>query len=272
MVKHAFTFLEALLAFVIVVVVLLVTSPVTLSKMGKVNSVSYYNAYETAWNISVNIYNTISMQIVDNSPEDIFYINDTIKNGLKKEQARYELCTKTGSWLNAKSQYCSGPAAYVEKAAETGDFNSIQPNLILSDNLKIYLSDYGEIQQLAGQDMSEGIVLYIDCNGNSGNGRLWEDVFSFYLTGDGKTIPGFPDKGLLSGGNNTDHISASVMYEDFDSGKREIKTIISDTDYKKAACSAGYIKSSEYCGAYTRSNMCKMHDCRLFVNEPLRVL
>ena len=65
----------------------------------------------------------------------------------------------------------------------------------LANGLIVYIgSDMVVIPDLAdaiNEDDSKGYVVYIDVNGDSGEGKLWEDVFPFYLLKSGKILAGY---------------------------------------------------------------------------------
>ena len=157
------------------------------------------------------------------------------------------------------------------------DFNLSELSKIkLSNGMIIYMvSDVVVIPDLSDavdENDREGFIIYVDVNGNSGKSELWKDVFPFYLLKSGKVIPAYKDD-EPSGGTSKEHLSANVMYDVFEGGKREVRLLLKDANFRRAACTTGYIKSATYCGEFVQYDICKdlSHDCRLQIKEPIKL-
>ena len=63
------------------------------------------------------------------------------------------------------------------------------------------------------------------------------------------------------------------MYDVFEGGKREVRLLLKDANFRRAACTTGYIKSAKYCGDKVQYDICKdvTHDCRMIVKEPIKI-
>lgn len=121
-----------------------------------------------------------------------------------------------------------------------------------------------------------GYILYIDIDGErSGNGVLWEDVFPFYVTLSGITIPAFKTDAVEEfGGGNKAHLQVSLQDEFVDNSGRHIVWRLKSRSFRESACKMGYIADqSEYCKAtpqVTTMPICKNldHDCHLKYVSP----
>ncbi len=149
--------------------------------------------------------------------------------------------------------------------------------MVLSNGLRLYISDYGTISDLSDstdEGDGTGFVLYIDVNGSDGDSVLWSDVFPFYLTTSGKVIPAYNNEAdNYAGAANKEHLNMNVLYDAYSSSEREVKLLIKDSNYKRAACVTGYVTSSKYCSEYSQYDLCKTgyHDCRFIVNKPFKL-
>ncbi|MBR1425168.1 type II secretion system protein [bacterium] len=95
-----------------------------------------------------------------------------------------------------------------------------------------------------------GFVIYVDINGNKGDGTLWKDVFPFYVATTGRVFPGYPldATGANVGGNNPAFLSSSVYYYKPDTSSRKREVVYSGISYAQAVCKAGIIsKYAPYC-------------------------
>ena len=186
------------------------------------------------------------------------------------------LCRRIEKGFNIDASDCSVTTEAVSQAATGGVFKETTPQLVLSNGLKLYLgSDYGVIEELSDAkdaDDRKGFIIYVDIDGNSGNGVLWEDVFPFYLLKSGKVIAAY-NSDVSAGGNNGNNLKVNVVYDSFKNDKREIKLLIRDTNFKNAACAAGYIRSEKYCDNRAQYDLCEKqyHDCRMIIKQPLKI-
>lgn len=185
-------------------------------------------------------------------------------------------CENVSSTYNIDESNCSVSVADVESSAASLDFSSLSPHIILSNGLNLYIgSDFDEISELSDAvdvDDRQGFIVYVDVNGKSGKGRLWDDVFPFYLLKSGKVLPAY-DADLAAGANNKEYLNVNVLYDSYSSGNRAVKLLLRDSNFKNAACVTGYIKSAKYCDGKTQYDLCKKdyHDCRIIVKEPVKL-
>lgn len=186
-------------------------------------------------------------------------------------------CNKIADVYNVNADNCSVATSKVTSAVSSGNFKDVTPHIILSNGLRIYLgSDITSISELTGASKNDrvGFKVYVDINGTSGKGKLYQDVFPFYLLVSGKTVPGYrDDKDNPAGANNKNHLSLNVVYDNYSSNTREIKLLLRDTNFRSAACAIGYVTSSKYCDTAKTYNVCKKeyHDCRFIVNKPFKL-
>ena len=186
------------------------------------------------------------------------------------------LCHNIKEDYNIKQDDCSVTPETVQNKVSVEKFEDLTPNIVMASGLKVYIgSDLGVIPDLSDavdENDREGFIIYVDVNGNSGKSELWKDVFPFYLLKSGKVIPAYKDD-EPSGGTSKEHLSANVMYDVFEGGKREVRLLLKDANFRRAACTTGYIKSATYCGEFVQYDICKdlSHDCRLQIKEPIKL-
>ena len=186
------------------------------------------------------------------------------------------LCEIVKENFNIKSYDCEVTPQTVSTAATNGDLSGITPHIVFQNGLKMYIGlNYGDLSELSDAEEEndrKGFLVYMDVNGDSGEGKLWEDVFPFYLLKSGKILAGYRED-TPSGGNNRDHLSVNVIYDSYTGDTREVKLLMSDANFRSAACATGYIKSAKYCGDKVQYDICKdvTHDCRMIVKEPIKI-
>ena len=189
------------------------------------------------------------------------------------DPTKADFCNAIKNKYNTSATNCAAAAI----AANTTNFAGRSPHVTLSNGLVLYISDYGTISALSdATDTADrkGFILFVDVNGSKGNSVLYEDVFPYYLTSGGKVIPGYKDEDdNRSGAANKDNLSMNVIYDSYANDKREVKLLMKDSNFKRAACATGYVKSSKYCDGDVQYNLCKKdyHDCRFIINKPFKL-
>ena len=208
-------------------------------------------------NSRYNRHNQEAVCLSDGAPEEIDYTT--------------LFCQKLEQTFNKYKSDCSVPVATVQAAVPGGNFKNLTPHIELANGLKLYIgSDYEDIEILSDaeeEDDRSGFLIYIDTDGNSGKGKLNDDVVPYYLLKSGKILPAetFAPSG--------EQLKVNVMYDVFTGSRREIKLLLTDSDYKTAACKTGYIKSVKYCGTTVQDDICKdvVNDCRMKIKEPIKI-
>ena len=212
----------------------------------------------TVWYKFGRVYATTQAVCIDDgAPEEIDYTT--------------LFCQKLEQTFNKYKSDCSVPVATVQAAVPGGNFKNLTPHIELANGLKLYIgSDYEDIEILSDaeeEDDRSGFLIYIDTDGNSGKGKLNDDVVPYYLLKSGKILPAetFAPSG--------EQLKVNVMYDVFTGSRREIKLLLTDSDYKTAACKTGYIKSAKYCGTTVQDDICKevVNDCRMKIKEPIKI-
>lgn len=191
----------------------------------------------------------------------------------------------------AENDECSGQAI----ADDETKFADKDPDIILRNGMYLYnvSQDPKKIDILDGNsknikytdasgteiDIDEwGYTLYIDIDGvRGGEGRLWEDVFPFYVTLSGTVIPAYDmDNAGLSGGDSKLHLQTSVYDEFTDGSGRHTQWITKSKTFKESACAMGYVNpATRYCStapAVAGNPSCTQedHDCRLKTIMPVK--
>ena len=203
-------------------------------------------------------------------------LNPALRQAICLLSRQPSICETIKNWYNVKSYDCTISDDIIQSAAALEKFTDVTPNIVFSNGLKLYVAkNYILLKELSdAEDENDrtGYLIYIDVNGDSGKGKLWEDVFPFYLLESGKIIPAYKED-PPSGGNNRDHLSVNVIYDVYSENTREVKLLMSDANFRSAACATGYIKSAKYCGDKVQYDICKdvTHDCRMIVKEPIKI-
>lgn len=98
-----------------------------------------------------------------------------------------------------------------------------------------------------------GFTIFVDINGNKGDGTLWRDVFPFYVSANGNVYAGYPldapkgSNALYTGGNSS-YLTADVYYFEADSNKRVRKYAYSSIPFAQAQCFGRNISAyTPYC-------------------------
>lgn len=105
-----------------------------------------------------------------------------------------------------------------------------------------------------------GFTIFVDINGDRGDGTLWDDVFPFYIGANGTVYPGYPLDApkastgqareilLYSGGNSDIDLPVDVYYYTSSDLGRERKVAFSGVSFARGMCSARRInKYTPYC-------------------------
>lgn len=188
---------------------------------------------------------------------------------------------------------CNGSKVSAVTSIFGGEDANVSPDLILRNGMVIYNASQNptRIAELEGNsrgniytdadgnefDLDEwGYTLYIDIDGQrGGNGVLWEDVYPFYVTLSGMTIPAYNKDNIdLYGGGNKAYLQVSLLDEYTNNTGRHTDWLLKSKSFRESACQSGYVSAnSTYCKtspAYTTLAQCNQegHDCRLKYVSP----
>ena len=189
---------------------------------------------------------------------------------------------------------CQGGAV----AANTIDFSDITEDIILRNGMKIYNASQNpdSIADLVGNDTGgtvtktdgttfdtniAGYTLYVDIDGSSGESKLWEDVFPFYVTLSGKVIPAYKTDSLGEfGGDSRYYMETSIQVDAMSSVGATQYWLLKSKSFKESACKAGYVgQNTMYCSrhdvtnpAVTKDTICsqEQHSCSVKKVSPIR--
>lgn len=127
------------------------------------------------------------------------------------------------------------------------------------------MSDVQLAAASAGKDWKEdpsayavgGFTIFVDINGDKGDGTLWDDVYPFFIGANGTVYPAYPldaPKGenvassLYLGGNSEKQLPTDVYYYNSTEDSRERKIAFAGVSYARAVCSARKLsKFTPYC-------------------------
>lgn len=191
---------------------------------------------------------------------------------------------------------CAGDSV----SSDTTEFAGLNPDIILCNGMRLYNVSQNpvKIPILTGNskgnaytykndanedvtiDLDEyGYILYVDIDGErSGNGVLWEDVYPFYVTLSGMTIPAFKTGDVETyGGGSKLYLQVSLQDEYLNNSGRHIDWLLKSKPFRESACKSGYLSAnSNYCKAspaITTLAQCGLegHDCRLKYVSPSKL-
>lgn len=102
-----------------------------------------------------------------------------------------------------------------------------------------------------------GFTVFVDINGDKGNGTLWDDVYPFYIASNGTVYPAYPldapkganaNSSLYLGGNSSKQLPVDVYYYEATDESRERKVAFPGVSFARGVCSARQIsKYTPYC-------------------------
>lgn len=150
-----------------------------------------------------------------------------------------------------------------------------------------------------------GFTVFVDINGDKGNGTLWDDVYPFFIAANGSVYPAYPldankqstgSSSLYIGGNSEKQLPVDVYYYESTNESRIKKIAFPGVSYARGICSARKVsKFAPYCmnlgekfampvvgGTLTGSgyisnddrntslNPCDSHNCYVAVRKKLR--
>lgn len=134
-----------------------------------------------------------------------------------------------------------------------------------------------------------GFTIFVDIDGDKGDGTLWDDVYPFFVSANGIVYPGYPLDGsknattnstsLYVGGNSASSLPTDVYYFTTDSTNNNRKKVIaySAVSFARAACNAKAVsKYTPYCMNLgekfnnTGTNPCDTRKCFIGVKNKLR--
>lgn len=180
--------------------------------------------------------------------------------------------------MDASSLAALGDARNCCAATDLGNLASKDPDNYEKDNRAFAIN---------------GFTVFVDIDGsNKGPGTLWDDVFPFFVSANGRVYPAYPldglkaanatDSSVYSGGNSSANLPTDVYYFESDtSGKKRVKiNAYSAVSYARAACLSGIVNShTPYCmnlgekfkDRYAGStNPCSTHKCFMSLRPKLR--
>ena len=179
-------------------------------------------------------------------------------------------CNMFVSLANTKAgEMCKG----TKVEADTTDFSGITEDIILRNGMKIYNASQNpdSIADLVGNETGgtvtktdgttfdtniAGYTLYVDIDGSSGESKLWEDVFPFYVTLSGKVIPAYKTDALGEfGGDSRYYMQTSIQVGAVDSVGATQYWLLKSKSFKESACKAGYVgQNTLYCSRHDENN------------------
>ena len=196
-------------------------------------------------------------------------------------------CEQFEARINSKSgtTVCTGDLIN----SNTTDFSSKTPDIVLRNGMALYnvRQNPTQIAALANNTQAGsytgvpntneyGYTVYVDIDGKSGDSKLWEDVYPFYMTLSGRVIPAY-DKDVNpqgAGGDSSKYLQVSVQQEGINvRGNRTIIWLEKSVPFNVGACRMGYVgKNTPYCSGLEYEEGCGVDgiNCKLKKIVPIR--
>ncbi len=267
--KNAYTLAEIVITMVVLAIVVSVTLQITTSKITRVNKYNYYAAYTA---------------LTDLAAELVYESEDGTIPATGLCSKMEELINIYDKELEVNGVDVTPSCSNTHAITTTTDFTKLNPNLVTRNGMRFYNLNpwYNPITKLAGEDENDaqGYTIYIDIDNERGSGKLYQDVYPFYLTKSGKVIPAYPDSGK-SGGNSNFLMQFSVRADEFANvGGNETRSehwLLKSVSFQEAACKSGFIKSPTYCGTVTIDTRCNDSvnanaDCIMVPVKPIKYM
>lgn len=188
---------------------------------------------------------------------------------------------------------CQGSSiSGISSASSEGFFSDTKkPDIILRNGMRIYnlKSEPVTISELSSENTKDssytkpdgttelyipetGYTIYIDLDGYQGSSTLWEDVYPFYITMDGRVIPAYTTRdGVASGGNSKFHLQVSIYDEYGPKNNRKAEWREIAIPFRQAVCSIDKVKNdTPYCSGITKVE-CNKENCTSDIKAIKRV-
>ena len=250
--KNAYTLAEVFIVMLIIAVVAAISIKISKTKLDSIVSLTYYSAFSTM--------RTVSEQMLKDFRNIDDYVAGTDnQDAVTLPRSADSFCKLFVSYVNTKMSDEKNDACKGTSVDDTTEFNDATPDIILRNGMKIFNVTKGADDAIDVLDNNDegikfkrgesevetdsnkaGYVVYVDLNGDKGNGELWDDVYKYYITLSGKVIPAYSAEG--DGGNDRFYLQVSVKEENSE------KWIEKSVSFKEAACSSGFINAATpYC-------------------------
>jgi hypothetical protein len=296
--KSAYTLAEVVIVLLVVAVVVSVSIRITKNKFSKIRTLTYYSASSILRTINDEIIRNNEAPEVSEDSEDVDNSENSEDDPTTISRTGAEYCAAFVSYANTApslitgGEECQGDA--VNSIDENTDFSTLKEDVALKNGIRIYNMSQnpqriGELNNnskgstyVSGAntiDIDEwGYVLYLDIdNKSSRGGKLWEDVFPFFVTLSGNVIPAYnASSSGQYGGDSRQFLQTSVSDEYSDANGRHVEWVTKSASFKESACKMGILNAATpYCStapAVGLSSSCanSEHDCRLNYVTPTR--
>ncbi len=314
---RAYTLAEIVVTMIIIAVVAGASIKITKNKFDKILSYSYSIAYSTVKDVTVEMFKNFRTDASENYGVDVGECpsgqeahNDTCIDIVKTVPRSGEnFCLKFAEYVNTNAASSALAESGTEHVECQGNFEidgtslSGTADLVLRNGMIIYGLSEGpdsidDLDKMTGGKTvwiapegaggsavnvhTNGYTIYVDVDGSSGPSALWQDIYPFYVTLEGKVVPAVgaetpsdPDDSYAGGGNKR-YLQASVKLESSSNGA--ISWPVKSETFREAACKMGYITEStpKYCqiGSETIDPIdeCQQDNviCRLQIVKPLK--
>ena len=314
---RAYTLAEIVVTMIIIAVVAGASIKITKNKFDKILSYSYSIAYSTVKDVTVEIFKNFSVDPSENYGVNVGECgsgqetqdDECIPIVKTVPRSGENFCLKFAEYVNTNAASSALAESGTEHVECQGNFTingtslSGTADLVLRNGMIIYgLSEdpalIDDLENMSGDKTvwiapggaggsavnvhTNGYTIYVDVDGSSGPSALWQDIYPFYVTLEGKVVPAVgtnnpsnPDDSYAGGGNKR-YLQASVKLESSSNGA--ISWPVKSETFREAACKMGYVSESvpKYCqiGDTTIDPIPDCQDdtviCRLQIVKPLK--
>lgn len=215
-------------------------------------------------NITPNIEfsNGLKLWILGGKSASIPGLSSTISNvtAVQNGCKNISLATPSLAACNAENgYYCRGENrcyTLADKATATVvDARNCCTNIDMTDYAEAAM-DAGSPDKYKSVSVSyavSGFTVFVDINGDKGDGTLWVDVFPFYVGANGTVYPGYPlnaadNESKYIAGNSEKQLPVDVYYYEPKDNVRQKVVVFPSVSYARAICSARKLsKYTPYC-------------------------
>ncbi len=167
-------------------------------------------------------------------------------------------CTNAGGYFCKSENSCMTFAD--SENATVDDARGCCSNTDLTDYAKAAMASENpdDYQKASVAYAISGFTVFVDINGDKGNGTLWDDVYPFYISANGTVYPAYPldakkgeddaSNSLYIGGNSEKQLPVDVYYYITSGDNRKKVLAFPNVSFARAMCSARKIsKYTPYC-------------------------
>jgi len=260
---NAFTLAELLIVFVIIAVVVSASAGIYKSQLNVDKKYEYYAAFTNLKHASAEMladgFDTDATPAVNTIVKYLPTKGNFDNSGVQHDGLSNGLCQRLGDLINTIGDiHCT-------LTKTTGPFAKNEANFIATNGIRFFnLGVANHTDSAPNLDATDYFIVYVDIDGDRGNGILDDDVHAFKIYRSGQVIP-YYNNDANGGGMLTKYMSATLRYQ---SGGNYV-LIDTGVPYLEAACHAGEISGVDCPAVWNaKDNLCITNICEVVINKP----